>query len=698
MTEIGKKNFSDLLKGNIAVITAALSLIALTLSVVQSFTAHYGTAAVVSLIAGTILLVGYNVWITTAAHPSAIDPGAKMKQFSRRFRVTVYAVSVVFLLIAWTITGITTSHKYIGYVMFSLGKYDLAAEHLKLTVQGSADDYQTLYKLAICHKKTGNLKLYFDKMDSLLLNDAAFAEFDDDEKLQKEIEIRFNSALDLISYDYIEGIPDPNRRALVHVEKARLLQRTEPVWILMLGYIRAAEAGENAVGNPYMQQRITSIFDDALILAEEAYPEQDKYIKFLSLYHLWYGRSLYKFELYDRSKEHLEKGLEILETEGTGQPGLKDSYLMRLGQNELFRTKNLEAAYEYWQHISDDFYLAEALTLAGYSYWSEGWQADNEGDFERAEEKFDAAEVALSEAASIGRETFKLYLILGVLYFNREEYVHAVANFSDAARIDPVDPLGYYWIGRSHFMLNNLDQARDAMSHSLELNPGATDTHYWLGRILYDLGDRTSACAEFEKSIASDRSNTKSYMYMVSATYDLANEKEEYGAERIGLMEKALRYSNDGMEVAQRQGEQVKFAGLRNVYCIISNSLAYCYVQRGENLALALNYIDEALQLESENPYYIDTKAWILVKIAELSETFTDTQKQGYYNSAEGLFNQAVNSYGQTDKDARAETLYHLGYIEMLRGDRSAARSLFLQAIALNPQYEEAKTALDKLR
>ena len=128
------------------------------------------------------------------------------------------------------------------------------------------------------------------------------------------------------------------------------------------------------------------------------------------------------------------------------------------------------------------------------------------------------------------------------------------------------------------------------------------------------------------------------------------------------------------------------------------NALAFEYVEQKKNHQIAFQYIEKALKSKPNDPYYLDTKAWILVNMAEQSEDFTPSQKQNKYDEAEKLLKQCLNYCTEDDKLLKVETLFHLGYIEKLRGRDVKAREFFLKVLELDPQHEKAKKELNLLK
>src|SRR5207244_8438171 len=108
--------------------------------------------------------------------------------------------------------------------------------------------------------------------------------------------------------------------------------------------------------------------------------------------------------------------------------------------NEFFRSQNPEPerAQDYWKQMADKSSLGQALELTGFGLFYQGWDARHRQKNEQvAKKKFEDARLVLSEALKLGQKSSKLYLYLGLLYFEQEEYVHAAANFEETTKLNP---------------------------------------------------------------------------------------------------------------------------------------------------------------------------------------------------------------------------------------------------------------------
>lgn len=594
---------------------------------------------------------------------------------------------------------VTESSQGLGYATLAADIQLFLRGHLKLGV-----DYQTSYQLAESYQKLGKHKEYIETLEALLKNEALLSKLPAAERRHNEGTLHFDIALALMGRDYIEGISNRKQRALIHLEKARLLDRSNPVVLFLIGFTKASEASDRLPDPKTKTPEISRIFQEAHRIISEGSSEgrwtEETYHRILILYHYWYGRSLRELEETDAAEAELKAGLALLDR-NPDLPGMalqRDQFLYRLGQNAFNRsTADVPAALEYWKDVSNEDYVGRALTLSGLGFWYAGWEAQSNGKEDKAKEKFDSAERAFAAAKALGHKAWNLSFTLGVLYFSRGDYLNAAANLTDATQVDPRKAIAFYWLGRSKFMMKGqgaLEEAQEAMGRATELDPNNSDAYYWLGRIMAESGQNSAAELEFEKCIKIDSKNTKAYSYLVAAIIMVANGKSEHSVEKTSILEKALRQAGVGIKIARSEKDTKTITLIQGFQRLIWNSLAYDYAERGEYLSIAYSYMGKALKSEPNNPYYLDTKAWVLIRMGELSEGLSQNQKEDKLSSAEELLKKSLDLLPPEATDARAETKFHLGYIEMLRGRKEKAQGLFLEALEINPEYEKAKEAM----
>jgi tetratricopeptide (TPR) repeat protein len=128
-------------------------------------------------------------------------------------------------------------------------------------------------------------------------------------------------------------------------------------------------------------------------------------------------------------------------------------------------------------------------------------------DLLRSEERFaEAADVyttALGIEQAAGRADWTLYYQRGVAYERAGRWKDAEADFLEALRLEPDQPLvlnylGYSWVE----MGRNLDQAKAMIEKAVELRPEDGYITDSLGWVLYRLGDHAGAVEWLEKAVA----------------------------------------------------------------------------------------------------------------------------------------------------------------------------------------------------
>jgi tetratricopeptide (TPR) repeat protein len=160
------------------------------------------------------------------------------------------------------------------------------------------------------------------------------------------------------------------------------------------------------------------------------------------------------------------------------------------------------------------------------------------------------------------------------------------------------------------------------------------------------------------------------------------------------MYEKALKQTNNSIAIAESEHDDKRLSKIQELQGEIWNSLAYAYAERGEHLSIAESYIERALKRKPNEPNYLDTNAWVSIRRTELSDTLSKDQREARLLSADQLLKKAIDLLPADAVDTRAETIFHLGYIERLRGRDDAAQRLFLEALEVNPELQNAKEAL----
>ena len=237
----------------------------------------------------------------------------------------------------------------------------------------------------------------------------------------------------------------------------------------------------------------------------------------------------------------------------------------------------------------------------------------------------------------------------------------------------------------------NLQRWDVVIEHGLAIEEPEPDVQYLLGLALSASGRSTEALPYLEAAVNRGWDQAR-YLLAIELVSAVQRENETTiaaipgppSAEHLRLLELALHTLQTGTVTEPLVPKFVSE---------IQNSLAYAYVQRGENLELATTYAQRSLAHEWR-PEVADTLGWILTKSAEAS---LKTPRNAVLREAKGLFEAALTKLPQDEAGARAEALYHLAYLERLQGGTGRARALVVEAIHLKPSYAEAQQLLTEI-
>jgi len=584
----------------------------------------------------------------------------------------------------------------IGVITSAAGIYGYATPSnvVLQTLKGwkITDDYQIYYDRVQEYYQRGEYKQYINAAEDLLLNQAVLGKLSSQERLKKEIMLHVEIAFTLLTNGYIDGIDSPWQKALVHAEQARLAAPSLYLNLFLLGNATAYQA-EDMLDDPSTKgAAVDAIFSTAKQEIASKGLSEDSRTQAMVQYHYWFGRSLVTLKNYNRGKSELQAGLLLVKSNMPQMDKEKDKFLFQLGYTEWMQSKDIEAANQYWKDITDKYYAGNMFILVGLAYWEQGNKAKNMGKLEKAQEKFNVAEIALVAAKQSGHTSYSANLTLGALYFSRNDYVNAAAAFENAIQMDHSQAIAFYWAGRSLMKIQGRSgDARNAMERAVQLDPQNANAYYYLALMYGKDSNYLSAYTKAKKAIELDSHLTKAWELLILSIGVLAELEKPGSPEQITRYEEALITTYKGILECEQQKDVPRVKSFNKNKQQTWKSLAYAYAEREVYLGLALEYINSAVEAEPANPYYLDTKGWVLIKTVELSKDLTSDQRKQLLNEAQQFLNQAMISFSAEDTAAKAKNFYHLGYWEKLQGRKDKARELFLKALQLDPSYENAK-------
>ncbi|MBN1877604.1 MAG: tetratricopeptide repeat protein [Anaerolineae bacterium] len=146
------------------------------------------------------------------------------------------------------------------------------------------------------------------------------------------------------------------------------------------------------------------------------------------------------------------------------------------------------------------------------------------------------------------------------------EYTAARDALLQLAETDTQDAEVQFLLGVTYFNLNEFDQARAAFSRSMELDPErAAAVHHNLGALAYQQGDMEGALSEFQQALEIDPGDADTH-YQLGATYLVMAFPAGALTPDAEMLSKSVSEFETSLELSP--GEVEALVGLGNVYLL----------------------------------------------------------------------------------------------------------------------------------
>jgi len=284
----------------------------------------------------------------------------------------------------------------------------------------------------------------------------------------------------------------------------------------------------------------------------------------------------------------------------------------------------------------------------------------------------------------------------------------SISQIEAAIRRDPGNPKLHVTLGLAYWDRNDYPHALDAFQRAVKVGPNSAEAHNWLGVALMGKADLPSAVAEFKKAVALDREYARAYTNLGSA---LAKSGELDAA--VDAFKKALAVAPDNLAAHMNLGVALREKGdaegalmhLRRVAeadphnADIQYELGQTLRQSGD-LTGAIAAFEKALQINPElrEGYYglgLALKQQSAAKqkpVPPAGSPADDLYKSGQEAVARGDLRAAADQLGQAlvldANDGQAHNL--LGFVLGQQGDMASALVHLERSVALRPEWAEA--------
>ena len=318
----------------------------------------------------------------------------------------------------------------------------------------------------------------------------------------------------------------------------------------------------------------------------------------------------------------------------------------------------------------------------------------------------------MDSRAKVNRTLDLVVLLVGSILPGRAQLSKnapaSVSQIQDEIKQHPDSPKLYVALGLAYWDRNDFSHALEAFQRAVKLGPTSAEAHNWLGVATLERGDLPGAVAEFRKAVSLDPKYARAYTNLGSA---LAKNGEL--SEAVGAFQRALALEPDNLVahlnlgVALREKGDAKGA-LVHVRLVAerepdSADVQYVFgqtLQQSADLQGAIEAFESSVRINPEfhEGYYalglaLKKQAASLPKPRRpLASPADDLYKRGEQAAAQGDLKEAERllseALSKDDGHAGAQNL--LGFILGQEGDLPSALVHLERAVTLRPDLSDS--------
>jgi tetratricopeptide (TPR) repeat protein len=309
----------------------------------------------------------------------------------------------------------------------------------------------------------------------------------------------------------------------------------------------------------------------------------------------------------------------------------------------------------------------------------------------------------------------------GESFFQNLQYLDAVAEYREAAKVEPDNARVHQRLGAALAALQRYDEAIEAEKAATRFDPSSSLPHIVLGQIYTNQGRMNDALSEFKTARQLDPKNLKAQLNIGYVLMQVGQLQESLKAYQIAAQIKPddpKPYLNMALVLGLLGDKKGSIAASQKAIEVSPKeshayvTLANTYLETGD-VARAIDSFNKALVLDPKNLMATSGLGDAYRQQGKLSDAIFQQQEAlkvspeftvarvrlAEYLDAVGDRNGADREYQEAVRQSPKDAGVLCGYGLLLerQGNRPGAVEYFKKALAANPHWKIARARLDKL-
>lgn len=211
------------------------------------------------------------------------------------------------------------------------------------------------------------------------------------------------------------------------------------------------------------------------------------------------------------------------------------------------------------------------------------------------EKDYTSSKKYLLKAKEKFRENHWIYYYLGLLSIEEKDYAAAVKYFDESIKLDKKSPEPHVQKGYVFTIRENTPEAIKSFEKAVSLGAEIPDVYFFLG-MNYEVAGKYKKSEIYLKKAAESAPQNPKYSFELGVVYD-----------RLKKYDDAEREFFNTVKIDSTSAQAYNYLG-------------YTWADKNIKLPAAEGLIRKALELDPENPAYIDSLGWVYYRLAKYTE------------------------------------------------------------------------------